>query len=453
MVKQLDTRTRLLTEKPLKLMFSLSIPGILGMVVVALYNLMDSIFVGQMVGSIEMGAVSISYPFTLINGGIATLIGVGSASILSRAIGKKDKATMDKIMGNLVMMVSVLSLIVTVVGIIFTRQLLQFSGASGEMLNQAESYLRIIFAGSLFINFTQSSNMVMRGQGLLKKAMLIIASGSILNIILDPIFISYFNQHGMGIEGAAYATLISQILQFFISVWYFTKKSDDLKIKKIRFEKDIIPEVCSVGVSAMLMQVMTLVQQTVIFNVASRYGGDTSLILLGAALRVQNFAFVPLWGMSQGFQPVAGTNYGAKQYDRTIKLTKVFVLSAIALSLCFFLPIQIIPDKILSLFISDATIVSSGVNNFRLMFSTYSALAIFIMIVTLFQSLGKASKASILVMLRQILLFIPAVILFPMLANLGETGVWLAIAVVDGFAGILCLFMMLKEFRKLRSLA
>lgn len=231
------------------------------------------------------------------------------------------------------------------------------------------------------------------------------------------------------------------------------KKSDDLKIRKIRFEKDIIPEVCSVGVSAMLMQVMTLVQQTVIFNVASRYGGDTSLILLGAALRVQNFAFVPLWGMSQGFQPVAGTNYGAKQYDRTIKLTKVFVLSAIALSLCFFLPIQIIPDKILSLFISDATIVSSGVNNFRLMFSTYSALAIFIMIVTLFQSLGKASKASILVMLRQILLFIPAVILFPMLANLGETGVWLAIAVVDGFAGILCLFMMLKEFRKLRSLA
>ena len=158
MVKQLDTRTRLLTEKPLKLMFSLSIPGILGMVVVALYNLMDSIFVGQMVGSIEMGAVSISYPFTLINGGIATLIGVGSASILSRAIGKKEQATMDKIMGNLVMMVFVLSLIVTVVGIIFTRQLLQFSGASGEMLNQAESYLRIIFAGSLFINFTQSSN-------------------------------------------------------------------------------------------------------------------------------------------------------------------------------------------------------------------------------------------------------------------------------------------------------
>ncbi|MBY2475573.1 MATE family efflux transporter [Clostridioides difficile] len=448
-----DTRTRLLTESPLKLMFSLSIPGIIGMVVVALYNMMDAIFVGQLVSSTAMGAVSVSYPLTLINGGVSTLVGVGSASILSRAIGKKDKAIVDKIMGNLVMMITILSIIITIIGMCFTRQLLQFSRVEGEMLTQAESYLRIIFAGSLFINFTQSSNMVMRGQGLLKKAMVIIASGSILNIILDPIFITYFNQYGMGIQGAAYATLVSQIVQFCISMLYFTRKSEGIKIKRLKLEWDIIPEICSVGISAMLMQVMTLVQQTVIFNIGSRYGGESAYILLGAALRVQNFAFVPLWGMSQGFQPVAGTNYGAKNYSRTIKLTKVFVLSAIVLSLCFFLPIQIIPEKILSLFITDNDIVAQGVSNFRLMFSTYSALAVFIMIVTLFQSLGTASKASMLVMLRQIILFIPAVILFPMIANLGETGVWLAIALVDGFVGILCLFMMFKEFRKLKKLA
>lgn len=448
-----DTRTRLLTESPLKLMFSLSIPGIIGMVVVALYNMMDAIFVGQLVSSTAMGAVSVSYPLTLINGGVSTLVGVGSASILSRAIGKKDKAILNKIMGNLVMMITILSVIITIIGMCFTRQLLQFSRVEGEMLTQAESYLRIVFAGSLFINFTQSSNMVMRGQGLLKKAMVIIASGSILNIILDPIFITYFNQYGMGIQGAAYATLVSQIVQFCISMLYFTRKSEGIKIKKLKLEWDIIPEICSVGISAMLMQVMTLVQQTVIFNIGSRYGGESAYILLGAALRVQNFAFVPLWGMSQGFQPVAGTNYGAKNYSRTIKLTKVFVLSAIVLSLCFFLPIQIIPEKILSLFITDNDIVAQGVSNFRLMFSTYSALAVFIMIVTLFQSLGTASKASMLVMLRQIILFIPAVILFPMIANLGEAGVWLAIALVDGFVGILCLFMMFKEFRKLKKLA
>ena len=452
MNKEIDTRTRLLTEKASKLMLSLSVPGILGMVFVALYNTMDSIFVGQLVGTTEMGAVSISYPFTLINGGIATLIGVGSASILSRAIGKKDEKTIGKIMSNLSMMVIVLSVLVTLIGTLFTRQILQLSGAEGEMLDAAEKYLRIIFCGSIFINFTQSSNMVMRGQGLLKKAMTIIASGSILNIILDPIFITYFNQFGMGLEGAASATVLSQILQCAVSIWFFTKKGGMLKIRKIGFEKDIIPEMLLVGISAMLMQVMTLVQQTVIFNVASRYGGDNALVLLGAALRVQNFAFVPLWGMSQGFQPAVGTNYGAKEYDRVIYITKVFITGATILALCFYIPIELFPDKILSLFISNLSIVASGVTNFRIMFSTYIALGLFIMVVTLFQALGKASKASLIVMLRQIILFIPAVVLFPMINGLGETGVWLAIAVVDGFVGIMTIVMMLKEFNRIRAL-
>lgn len=160
----MDTRTKLLTEKPIKLMFALSVPAVLGMLVVGLYNLMDAVFVGQMIGSTEMGAVSISYPFTLINSGIATLVGVGSASVLSRAIGKKDKKTIDAIMGNLVMLVLVLSLIVTVVGTIFTRQILSLSGAKGEILDNAVRYLRIIFVGSIFVNFFQSANMVMRGK-------------------------------------------------------------------------------------------------------------------------------------------------------------------------------------------------------------------------------------------------------------------------------------------------
>ena len=452
MTKEMDTRTRLLTEKASKLMFSLSIPGILGMVVVALYNMMDSIFVGHLVGTTEMGAVSISYPFTLVNGGIATLIGVGSASILSRAIGKKDEKTIGKIMSNLSMMVIVLSVIVTIIGTIFTREILQLSGAKGVMLNTAEKYLRIIFWGSIFINFTQSSNMVMRGQGLLKKAMIIITSGSILNIILDPIFITYFNRFDMGIEGAACATVLSQILQCIVSVWFFTKKDTMLRIKKISFEKDIIPEMLSVGVSAMLMQVMTLVQQTVIYNVGSRYGGDNALVLLGAALRVQNFAFVPLWGMSQGFQPAVGTNFGAKQYERVVHITKVFITGATILALCFYVPIELFPDKILSLFISDASLVVSGISNFRIMFSTYIALGLFIMVVTFFQSLGKASKASLIVMLRQIILFIPAVIIFPMINGLKETGVWLAIATIDGLVGVMTIVMMVKEFKQLRSL-
>ena len=257
MKQSLDTRTKLLTKNPISLMIELSIPAVLGMVVVGLYNMMDSIFVGQMVGAAQMGAVSVSYPFTLINAGSAAMLGVGSASVLSRAIGKKDERTIKKIMGNLVAMVLLLSVIYTIVGMVFTRQLLSLAGASDNILNYAEKYLRIVFAGSLFVNFFQSANMVIRGEGQLKKAMTIIASGAILNIILDPIFITVLKPYGLGIEAAAYATVFSQFVQAVITLWYFRKKSPNVKIGRIRIDGELLPQVLSVGVSALLMQILS----------------------------------------------------------------------------------------------------------------------------------------------------------------------------------------------------
>ena len=448
MKQSLDTRTKLLTQNPVSLMFELSIPAILGMVVVGLYNFMDSVFVGQMVGSVQMGAISVSYPFTLINGGTAAMLGVGSASVLSRAIGKKDEATIGKIMGNLVAMVILLSAIITVVGMVFTRPILTLAGASGDILNYAEKYLRIVYAGSLFVNFFQSANMVIRGEGQLKKAMLIIGSGAVLNIILDPIFITLLNPVGRGMEGAAYATVLSQIIQALITVWYFKKKSQHVKIGRIRIEKSLLPQILAVGVSALLMQVLTLVQQTVIYRVASNYGGETSQILLGAALRVWNFAFVPLWGISQGFQPAAGTNYGAKDYNRVKKLTGVFMASATILSLLFYITVELFTANGLSLFITTPGVAASGATNFRIMFSTYILQGSFLIAVTLFQSLGKANKATWQVLFRQIILFIPLAVILPMIGGMGIRGVWLAIALTDAILVVITISMMLAEFRK-----
>ena len=448
MKQALDTRTKLLTQNPFSLMLELSIPAVLGMVVVGLYNFMDSVFVGQMVGSVQMGAVSISYPFTLINGGTAAMIGVGSASVLSRAIGKKDEQTIQKIMGNLTAMVLLLSVIIMAVGMTFTRQILSLAGASGDILNSAENYLRIVYAGSLFVNFFQSANMVIRGEGQLKKAMLIIGSGSLLNIILDPIFISILNPYGKGIEGAAYATILSQFIQAAFTLWYFKKKSVHVKIGRIHIDGTLLPQVLAVGVSALLMQILTLVQQTVIYRLASIYGGEASQILLGAALRVWNFAFVPLWGISQGFQPAAGTNYGAKDYTRVKTLTGVFVASATVMSLIFYIPVELFPTKVLSLFITDLGVAASGAANFRIMFSTYILQGSFIIAVTLFQSLGKANKATWLVLFRQIILFIPLAIILPMIGGMGIRGVWLAIALTDAILVVITLSMMFGEFRK-----
>ena len=449
MQKTLDTRTKLLTKSPFPLMIELAIPAVLGMVVVGLYNMMDSIFVGQMVGDVQMGAVSVSYPFTLINAGSAAMIGVGSASVLSRAIGKKDQDTVKKIMGNLVAVVLLMSVVYMAIGMIFTRQLLSLAGASDNILTYAEKYLRIVFAGSLFVNFFQSANMVIRGEGQLKKAMKIIASGAILNIILDPIFITILEPYGMGIEAAAYATILSQFIQAAVTLWYFKKKSPNVKIGCIRIDGALLPQVLAVGVSALLMQVLTFVQQTVIYRVASGYGGETSQLLLAAALRFWNFSFVPLWGISQGFQPAAGTNYGAKDYDRVKKLTGVFITAATVLSLVFYIPAELFPDKILSMFLTTPGITELGATNFRIMFSTYILQGSFLIAVTLFQSLGKANRATWLVLFRQIILFIPLCVLLPMVGGMGIRGVWLAIALTDAILVVITIAMMLSEFRKM----
>lgn len=447
MGKNADTRTQLLTDSPLQLMISLSLPAIIGMVVVGLYNLMDAVFVGQMVGTAAMGAVSVSYPFTLINSGISTLIGVGSASVLSRAVGKKDQKTIDKIMGNLIALNLIFGVLVTVTGVFFARQILTLTGAEGEILNIAERYLKIIFIGSLFVNFAQSSNMVMRGEGILKKAMLITGTGAVLNIILDPILISIMNAKGSGGEGAALATIFSQFVTAGITIWYFVKRSKMVKIHRIRVESTLFAEIFGVGLSAMLMQVMTLVQQTVLYNVASQYGGDTWQILLGAALRVQSFAFIPLWGMSQGFQPAAGTNYGAKEYERVKKVTIGFGLGATVLALLFYLPVELFPGTVLSWFITEPLIVVQGIGDLRILFSTYITLGFLLTVITLFQALGKAAKASMLVVMRQIVLFIPMALLLPHIGSFGIHGVFLAPALTDGVIFLISMLLMILEFR------
>ena len=187
-------------------------------------------------------------------------------------------------------------------------------------------------------------------------------------------------------------------------------------------------------------------------NVAANYGGDTWQTLLGVALRIQSFAFIPVWGISQGFQPAAGTNYGAKQYDRVKTLAKVFMIGATLVSLLFYIPIELAPKAVISLFITDPAIVDQGVANFRIFFSSYILQGSMIVIITLLQALGRAKKASIMSLLRQIVLFIPCVMILPMIADMGIRGVWAAPAVVDVIIFIICAEIAVIEFRRMSLL-
>ena len=445
-----DSRSNLLNGNVFKTMLSLSVPAILGMVVIGLYNFMDAVFVGRMVGPEAMTAVKVSYPFTLMNSGIATLIGTGSASVLSRAVGRKDQGTINQIMGNLIALVVLLSLIITAVGEIFTTGLLSLSGAKGEILTQAERYLKVVFIGSLFVNFAQSANMVMRGEGKLKIAMGIMAAGALLNIALDPLLISLMGKEN-GVLGAAWATVISQFLQACFTLWYFRKKSENVKIHKIKIHGNLVGPVLGVGVSAMLMQVMTMVQQTIMYNTVERWGGGSWQTVLGACLSLQSFAFIPLWGISQGFQPAIGTNYGAKQFDRVRSFTKVFMVAATVLALVFYLPIMLAPKGMLGMFITDEAICAQGAPMLRVLFSTYICYGVLILAITFFQAIGKAGAASAMALLRQVLLFLPLVVLLPTVFAVPVQGVFYAQMFTDLTVLLIGIVLLIKAFRNIRK--
>ena len=436
----------LLTEQPLQILIKLSLPAILGMIVIGVYPLMDGIFAGQILGEKAMTAVGIATPFTYINTGIATLIGVGSTSLLSRAIGEGNQRTIDKVMGNLCFWVLLLSTIVTILGYLFCGQLLMIFGAKGELLDLSTRYLRIIFLGSIFVNFAQAANMVMRGEGLMKRAMLIMSLGAGINIVLDPVLMIMFREHG--VEGAAIATITAQFIQAVFTLWYFKKKSETVKIGLMRKEKEITGEMFSVGVSAMLMQVLTIIQQSFLYSQAFRYGGETSAAIMAVSLRIQAFSFIPLWGMSQGLQPAIGANFGAKQYNRVKKIFNVFTISSIVLAACFWIPTEGFAKQILNLFgLSDETLFLA-VPNFRIMYSIFIVYGVMIMIMTFFQAIGDGKTAGVLVMLRQVILFIPAMIFLPYI--FGAQSIWYVIPIVDGIVVLLGLQRYFTTVKKMK---
>lgn len=442
------TRERLLNDNPLKLFFSLSLPAIGGMLAQALYTLMDGIYVGQMVGPTEMGAVALGFPLTLINTGLAQLIGIGSSSLMSRAIGRNDEKTKDKIMGNLLFLNMIAGLLVSFIGLTFTEQMVGFTGASGQLRELAVKYLRIYYCGTLFQLFADSSNMVLRGAGKIKLAMSLMAFGSIINIILDPIFILLLKPYGLGVEAVAIATILSHALATIATFFVYIKGKTGIKFGRPKFSRELTPEVLTIGLSACLLQVLILIQQTTVYRMESIYGNDRWQLIFSAALNVQTFAYIPLWGISQAFQPAVGTNFGAGKTKRVRDLTLIFISGASIVALCVATIIHIFAKDIMTLFITDPETVEMGVIYFRLYFTSYTFYGVLINTVSLFQATGKSIKALVLVTLRQVVIFIPLVILVPMIADLGIAGVWIAPVINDCIVLVIAIVLLALFLRK-----
>jgi len=441
-----SARNEILTLDIWKLFAKFAVPSIFGMLMYAVYIFIDAIFVGQWVGKEGLAAISIVYPLTFINAGITAFMGMGSASLLSRAIGAKDKDSVSRILGLNTLFIFVFSVIFTVLGFFFAEPLVRFLGGRGTILTYGVSYFRVVVLGSFFFNFIGSTNMLMRAEGQIKAAMIIITIGSVFNIILDPVFIKVL---GMGVQGAAIATVISMIITSIVTLVYYLSGDSDLYFSKQGFFSSfhLMRDIAPVGASGMAMQLMTVIQQIIIFKSIGFYGGGDELALMGATLNMFAFALIPMWGISMGLQPILGMNYGAKKHSRVKEAFNKFLFASTAIAFFIWIIFMVFPVRILGMYITDPALVASGANAFRVVMGAFLLQGFLLLPATLFQSIGKGGMASIVLLAREILLFVPLVIVLPLFMNL--LGVWISIPIADVVIAVIASILLIVVFRSL----
>ncbi|WP_020614027.1 MATE family efflux transporter [Sediminispirochaeta bajacaliforniensis] len=444
----MNSSDRILNGGISRLFVRLSFPAIVSLLSLGLYQFVDGIFVGQWVGPAALGAVGVVYPFSLINNGIFSLIGVGAASMLSRAIGRKDQKTIDALFGNLLLANLILSGAMILFGLLAAESIVAFLGATGEIHRLGVIYLRILVLGSFFFNFASSANILIRAEGRMRQAMRIMLSGTILNIILDALFLGVF---GWGIAGAASATVISQGVMCCVSFFYFGKANGAITLRKshIAFTGHLF-EMLRVGFSGMALPIMTVIQIVFVLKSVASYGTEQELIIIGAVIKILNFIFVPIWGICQGFQPLAGMNYGAGTYKRLARAFALFSFYSTIITLVIWLLIQLFPRVPLGWFIIDSDVLEAGVSVIRLYLCDFPVYGYMLLVITFFQAIGRSIPAAFLVVSRMSLFFIPVILLLPRV--LGLAGVWLATPVSDIFVVVIGTILFGLELRRQRRL-
>lgn len=445
----MDSQRKQILEGNLnKLLFKFAIPGILGLLSGFLYIIVDTIFVGRGVGPLGITALSIALPILLSMMAIGLMVGTGSASIISRALGKNDMKSAVNAMGNGTILNLFLNIIFIVLGYIFIDRVLLFFGASPEVIPLAKDYLVIVFPGFILLSFLITTNDFVRAEGKPRAAMYFIAVGSILNIILDPIFIFGFK---MGIKGAAIATLIGEILSTVLIIWFYMWGKSIYRFRlpmfKIDFKK--IKDILLIGCPSFIMMTITSVV-ILIFNRSLRiYGNDIDIAILGIGYRMIGFIQVPIVVISQSFATISSFNYGAKQYQRVKKILGITVMWTTIISLIAFIPMMFFPRYFLNIFSSDPKLIEMGVLPLRILTIFFPLVGMHMVSASFFQSLGKAIQSLLIILTKQFLFLIPAIYLLPKI--FGLNGVWLAMPAADflslSIAGIF-IFYEMKTFNR-----
>jgi len=442
----MERNYRLENEKMTKLLINLSLPATVGMIVNALYNIVDTIFIGRGIGYLAIGGLTVAFPVQMFIMAIAQMIGIGAASVISRNLGAKDIEKADHVAGNSFLVVGILGTLICVFGLAFINPILRVFGATDILMPYAKEYLQVILIGSIYFPFAVSANNLIRAEGNAKVAMFSMIIGTVLNMILDYIFIFPLR---MGIRGAALATILSQLVTVVYILWYLYKGNSTIKVRLHHLKPDwhIIYEMLAIGFPSFARQVAGSLTAIILNNSLTFYGGELGLAVYGVVNRVIMFLFMPLFGIVQGMQPIAGFNYGAKRTDRVKEVLKLSLIATTIFATVSTLFGELFPGHIIGLFDKDPALIKNGVFALRIVIAMVPIIGVQIIGAALFQSIGKALPSLFLTLSRQVLFFIPLVIILPRIYGLGVLGIWLTFPIADILSTIYTVLLLRKEVR------
>ena len=438
------------TEKIFPLLIKMALPAAAGMLVQALYNIVDTIFVGRGVGPMAIGALSIVFPVQMIVSSVAMALGVGTASIVSRRLGEKKYQDASAAVGTGYTAMLAGTVILVGVLFLFMKPILVIFGVTPKMMPMAAAYTRTVIPGFFFFAFASFSSNVVRAEGNAKGAMIGMMIGAVLNCFLDPVFIFIF---GLGVRGAALATTLSQIVSslYFLSIYIRRKNAVEFSFASLRIEAGILKEASLLGIPPFIQNAGMSILALIINNTLGVHGGEAAIINYGMSHRFISLMILPLLGLAQGFQPIAGYNYGAGNFSRLRQILKTAILCGISVTAVVYVVAIILPERCMGLFTSDSDIVESSAAAFRILIMMIPIVPVQIIGTAYFQAVGKAKQSMILGLSRQFLFLIPLVLILP--AVIGLRGIWSAFPIADVVSTALTSTLLVLEVRKMKSRA
>lgn len=428
------------------LIWDFSVPAITGMLVNALYNIVDSIFVGHGVGPIGLAAVTIAFPVMIVLMGFGMLVGVGATTLVSIRLGQKRIRDAEHILGNAFILGIAFALSLSGLLLLFLDPVLVALGAEPAILPYARDFTTIILAGSVFMFTGFGLNNIIRAEGNPKLAMITMVMSALLNTLLNPLFIFGL---GLGIKGSALATVISQAVSAVWVVAHFRSPRSYLKLRGADMlpDRQIIAKIFVMGSSAFFMQIAASIVAGLFNNILIAFGGDTAVAAMGIINRVSMLILMPLFGISQGTQPVIGYNYGAKKYGRVKEAVVKGSLAATAVSVTGFAIVELFDVYIIRLFSSDAALVALGAAGLKIFMAMLPIIGFQIIGSAFFQAIGKPMHSLVLSMSRQLLILIPVLLILPRFVGL--QGVWLAGPISDFGSTALTAVLVAIQLRRL----